>query len=144
MFSCYSPWSSWSRKVWQILWYVVFGCHHVYSVSESAPCPVFQTVPLIFIWILIWGPMNWGATLSIFMFLYLWISQALWLPTFLFQSRPGHITWDEEEDPHGTVRVSQSWMVRSLRRRYAFSCYSQVVKSLNTPPVLSILIPCPN
>lgn len=54
MFSCYSPWSSWSRKVWQILWYVVFGCHHVYSVSGSAPYPVFQTFPLIFIW----GPMN--------------------------------------------------------------------------------------
>lgn len=59
MFSRYSPWSSWSRKVWQILWYVVFGCHHVYSVSESTPYPVFQTLPLIFSQIIIWRPVSY-------------------------------------------------------------------------------------
>lgn len=28
-----SPRSPWSWEVWQILWHVVIGCHHIYSVS---------------------------------------------------------------------------------------------------------------
>lgn len=52
-----SPWGSWSRKVWQILWHVVFGGHHVYPVSDSVSSLVF--------WICLWCPPEGERTIEV-------------------------------------------------------------------------------
>lgn len=37
--------------------------------------------------------------------------QVVWIPSLLLQPRPGHLSWHEEEDQDGTIRVPQPRVV---------------------------------
>lgn len=103
----FSAGGAWPREIWQVMWHVVAGGHHVHPVSFSPS--------------LSWTLSRWVLALQTdAMLLHRLTSDAqiVWIPSLLLQPRPGHLSWHEEEDQDGTIRVSQPRVVGRVGGRW--------------------------